>query len=91
MATTILVSVTDAADLLGVSERTIHELRRRPDFPKPVELGRRCVRWHLEELRAWATELPRQQILEEPSQLAQKRIGGMAVGSRIQPVSAETA
>jgi predicted DNA-binding transcriptional regulator AlpA len=73
MTTALLVSAVDGAGLLGVSERTFHALRRRPDFPRARQLGPRCMRYSVEELRAWASALPAQGPQAVPRSLAQKR------------------
>lgn len=75
MATRILVSAVEGADVLGVSERLYHEFRHRPDFPSAVRLSARCVRWRLDELETWAQSLPRHVAWPEPEQLREKRRG----------------
>jgi hypothetical protein len=65
-----LVDALDGARLLHVSERKYHELRRDPGFPAAVMLGTRCVRWHRDELLAYARSLPRVGMLPEPKHLA---------------------
>lgn len=42
---------------LGISERAFHELRKDPSFPKPVVLSKRCVRWRVADLIAYADRL----------------------------------
>jgi len=71
----VLVSAPQGAQLLGCSERKYHELRREPGFPAAVLLGARCVRWHRDELAAYAKSLPRVTVLPEPRHLR----GGRAV------------
>jgi predicted DNA-binding transcriptional regulator AlpA len=65
----VLLSAPQAARLLAVSERRFHELRRDPGFPSAVLLGVRCVRWHRDELAAYAKALPRVALLPEPKHL----------------------
>jgi predicted DNA-binding transcriptional regulator AlpA len=69
----VLVSATQAAHLLGISERRFHELRREPGFPSAVLLGVRCVRWHRDELAEYARSLPRVCVLPEPQHLKADR------------------
>jgi predicted DNA-binding transcriptional regulator AlpA len=64
-----LVAAPEGARLLGVSERRFHDLRRQPSFPAAVVLGARCVRWHRDELGAYAKSLPRVTLLPEPKHL----------------------
>jgi predicted DNA-binding transcriptional regulator AlpA len=65
----VLLTAPEAARLLGISERRFHELRREPSFPAAVLLGARCVRWHRDELAAYAKSLPRVTLLPEPQHL----------------------
>jgi predicted DNA-binding transcriptional regulator AlpA len=65
----VLLSAPQAAQLLGISERRFHELRREPGFPAAVLLGARCVRWHRDELAAYAKSLPRVTLMPEPQHL----------------------
>lgn len=51
--TPLLINVNEAAALLGVARRTVYELRARPDFPKPIALARRAVRYRVADLEAW--------------------------------------
>lgn len=40
--------------VFNVGETTAHEIIKAPDFPKPVRLGSRVVRYRLSEVLAWA-------------------------------------
>lgn len=55
----VLLTAPAAAAALSISERTFHALRKRKDFPSgaTVVFGRRCVRFRLDALRAFATSL----------------------------------
>lgn len=44
------LNLAQAAKLLGVSERTFHELRRRGLVCEPIQLGPRALRWLRDEL-----------------------------------------
>jgi hypothetical protein len=52
----ILVDAARAAAMFGVSKRSFHRLRKRPDFPRNATavLGPRCVRFHFQALQAFA-------------------------------------
>lgn len=52
-----LLSVVHAAAFLGISERTFHNLRRRPGFPAPVSLGKRALRWRRSDLDEYVRTL----------------------------------
>jgi predicted DNA-binding transcriptional regulator AlpA len=50
----LLVDSRGLAKLLGVSERQLLRLRSSGRLGvKPLRLGRRCLRWDLEEVRLW--------------------------------------
>ncbi len=63
-----------AAKVLGVSERSSHEITSQPFFPRAIELGPRILRWNLQEvLAALADRAPRRTTRDEPAQLAAAR------------------
>lgn len=57
MTERLLLSAVEAANIIGVSERKYHALRKNPDFPKPTVLGPRCLRWHVEDIQNWVRNL----------------------------------
>lgn len=61
-----LLNATEAARVVGVSERTFHALRSQGRMPLPVMLGPRALRWVRSELETAVAALPRQ---EEPRPL----------------------
>jgi predicted DNA-binding transcriptional regulator AlpA len=71
----VLLSAPQAAQLLAISERRFHELRREAGFPQAVLIGQRCVRWHRGELVEYAQNLPRVSLLPEPPHLKGDRHG----------------
>lgn len=50
----VLLSVSDLADLLATSPRTIHRLNAVGAIPTPVRIGSR-PRWRREEIERWIT------------------------------------
>lgn len=53
--TDTLWTATDIQRYLQVSRRTFYRMREsHPDFPRPLALGRRTLRWDPETIRAWA-------------------------------------
>ena len=48
-----LLSPADLADKLRVSRTTAWAMRRRPGFPRPVDLGERVTRYVESEVDAW--------------------------------------
>lgn len=43
----------EAAALLGISRASFYELRKQPDFVKPMQVSKRSVRYARAELLAW--------------------------------------
>ena len=80
-AAPILLDAVGSAQLLSLSERGFHLLRKRPDWPPDAEvrLGPRCVRFRVDVLRRYAAELAGKTVADgEPEQLkaARKRRAG---------------
>jgi predicted DNA-binding transcriptional regulator AlpA len=65
-----VVDAVRGAQLLGVSERSFHELRRRPEFPAPIALfGTRTRRWRVADLLEWLANVPSAATQPSPPQL----------------------
>jgi len=65
-----VVEALGGAQLLGVSERTYAELRKRPGFPRPIALlTARNPRWRVADLLSWLDRLPELDQQPEPAQL----------------------
>lgn len=47
-------SALSVCGVLCVGRTKAGELIKEPDFPKPVNLGGRCLRYRLSEVMAWA-------------------------------------
>jgi hypothetical protein len=76
MQAKILVNATEAAELFGVSERSFHLIRARPDFPNDAEvcLGPRMVRFRVQILERYAADLAAKTVRRsEPPQLKRGR------------------
>ena len=86
--TPLLVDAAGAAKLLGVGRRTIFALRARGDFPAPVVLASRTVRYRVVDLEAWLQRQPAEAERPEPAHLAAARArtrvaaGGASGGTR---------
>ncbi len=61
-------SAADAAALFDISERSFHQRRKDPSFPKPRQVGGR-LRWIRSELEDWLIAQPEVDTLPEPRQL----------------------
>ena len=42
-----------------LSPSTIYRLMREEDFPEPIKIGPRAVRWRREEVEEWLASRPR--------------------------------
>jgi predicted DNA-binding transcriptional regulator AlpA len=50
-----LLTKKQVSKLLGVSENTVDNYRRRPGFPKEIKLGSHTVRWERSAIEGWIT------------------------------------
>jgi predicted DNA-binding transcriptional regulator AlpA len=55
-----LISVGDIRELFKLGRTAAYELTRRPGFPAPVQVSRRCLRWWASEVDAYADALQRE-------------------------------
>ena len=49
-----LIDETEAAEFLGLVDRTLQKMRQRGGGPRFVRLSSRCVRYRRDDLRQWA-------------------------------------
>jgi predicted DNA-binding transcriptional regulator AlpA len=74
-----LLNARQAAALLGVSLRTLHNRRR--ELPPAIILGPKCIRWRRADLVAWVAGLqPGDTERREPAQLIAARARRHAAG-----------
>lgn len=52
-----LISRQQVGELFGLRRSATYELTRRPDFPPPVVLSSKCLRWPVDEVVAFAEKL----------------------------------
>lgn len=71
--TPLLVDAAGAAELLGIGRRAVFELRARGDFPAPVVLASKTVRYRVSDLQAWLQRQPGEANRAEPAHLAAGR------------------
>lgn len=70
----LLVSIDQIAALFGVGRRTAYVLRERPDFPKPVRLGERTVRYRASDVHRFVEQLAAEAVpAAEPDRLSRGR------------------
>ncbi len=46
------IRLPEVLEAIGVSERTLYDMMRRGDFPRPAKIGKMSV-WVDEEVEAW--------------------------------------
>lgn len=89
----LLLSASEAADLLGMSLRKFHQTR--PLMPAAVVIGVRHVRFRRSDLTAWVANLTAADSRCEPPQLAlgkaKKRSGGGSAGGLLVGFNTATA
>lgn len=51
------MSISDIRMLFKLGRTAAYELTRRPGFPAPVQVSRRCLRWWASEIDAYADTL----------------------------------
>ena len=54
-----LISINDIRALFKLGRTAAYELTHRPEFPAPVQVSRRCLRWWASEVHAYAHSLQR--------------------------------
>lgn len=55
----LLMDVREVQEISGLSHATIYRLIADKSFPAPIRIGRRAVRWHVDEIKAWVANCPR--------------------------------
>lgn len=68
-----MLNATQAARLLGIGERTLHDLRKRGLIPEPMRLGPRALRWDRVELVEHLRQHAPRGTAPEPAQLVAAR------------------
>jgi prophage regulatory protein len=48
-----LLSIADVASLLGITTKSVYRYRSTGDFPEPIRLGPRLVRWRRGDISSW--------------------------------------
>lgn len=54
-----MLHIDEVVELTGLSRSTIYKKMAKGEFPKPLKLGERAVRWRQSEVEAWLASLPR--------------------------------
>ncbi|WP_419932245.1 helix-turn-helix transcriptional regulator [Candidatus Poriferisodalis sp.] len=56
---TPLLSRAQVERLTGLSTTSLYRAMRRGDFPEPLRVSERSVRWRTDEIESWIEERPR--------------------------------
>ena len=68
------MSIDQIAALFGIGRRQSYELRKRPDFPKPVRLSERTVRYRASDVHRFVEQLAAEAVpAAEPARLSRGR------------------
>lgn len=54
-----LLTRNEVENLTGLTRTTIYRMMREADFPEPLKIGARAVRWKESEVIAWIESRPR--------------------------------
>ncbi len=55
----MLLSRPEVERLTGMSTSSLYRAMREGDFPEPLRISRRAVRWRADEIGAWIEGRPR--------------------------------
>ena len=54
-----LLNRKQVEELLGIKKSSLYSYMRQGDFPAPIRLSPKCVRWRRSEIEAWLASRPR--------------------------------
>jgi predicted DNA-binding transcriptional regulator AlpA len=54
----LLLSMAEVCELLSMSESAIRLAWRRGEFPQPLRIGRKKLRWRVSDLARWLNKIP---------------------------------
>lgn len=57
--TDIMLRRAEVETICGLARSTIYRLMRQGEFPEPVRVGPRAVRWPTSEIETWLAARPR--------------------------------
>ena len=53
-----LLRLKEVEQMVGLSRTSIYRLMDSGDFPHPIRVGPRAVRWRLRDIEEWISERP---------------------------------
>ena len=68
------LTLAEVGDLLRLGRTAVHEVVRRPDFPRPHGIGGRHRLWRRSEVLDWVDRQPRVEKRAVPASLAKGQI-----------------
>ncbi|MCY4634553.1 MAG: AlpA family transcriptional regulator [Acidobacteria bacterium] len=54
-----LLTLREVCEMTGLSRSSIYAMMAAGEFPKPIRIGARAVRWYENEVRAFIASRPR--------------------------------
>ena len=57
--TTRLLTRQQIEEITGLTRSTIYRLMRSGQFPEPIRIGPRAIRWPQSEIESWIADRPR--------------------------------
>ena len=57
--TTKLLTRQQIEEITGLTRSTIYRLMRSGQFPEPIRIGPRAIRWPQSEIESWIADRPR--------------------------------
>ena len=65
----------EVVQMVGLSRASIYRLMDSSDFPHPIRVGPRAVRWRLRDIEQWMSERPLatdkvEKVSKEPSHMS---------------------
>mgnify|MGYP003143708400 CR=1 FL=1 len=50
----LMLTISDLQELLSISRTQLYKIRKKyDDFPRPVDLGERTLRWKIGDIQEW--------------------------------------
>ena len=77
-----LISISDIRIFFKLGRTAAYELTRRPGFPAPVQISRRCLRWWANEVDAYADALQREGAQRRTQRTTPRQAGTPAAQPR---------
>lgn len=73
-----LISISDIRSLFKLGRTAAYELTHRSEFPAPVQVSRRCLRWWASEVNAYADTLQREGAQSRARRTTRRQAGNPA-------------